>query len=889
MLTRLFLVGLAFPSVAFADARVSESYGKLPLHFEANQGQTNKDVQFVSRGAGYSLYLTANEAVLVLAKPNPDAKREGPTPAWPGAKTTQVKAVALRMSLVGAVRKPRVSGIDELPGKTNYFIDNNPARWRTHVPTYAKVQYREVYPGIDLVYYGNQRELEHDFVVAPGANPKKIVLDFDGAEKVEINAEGDLVLHTAAGIVRQRRPVIYQKIDGVRREIDGGYVLKGAKRVGFKLATYDRSRPLVIDPILSYSTYLGGSSIDDGFGIAVDGDGNAYVVGSTVSTDFPATAGTFGTSLNGRFDVFVTKLNATGSALVYSTFLGGSGDENGVSIAVDATGAAYVTGNTSSPNFPTTAGAFDTSFNGDGAFPLSDVFVTKLNANGSALVYSTYLGGSGEDIGLGIAVDAAGAAVVTGYSNSLNFPTSPGAFQETSGGDYDAFVTKLDAAGSSTVYSTYLGGGGKDYGRAIAVDANGNAYAAGSTDSINFPTTPGAFRSFFAGGFDDPFVAKLNPAGGLVYSTYLGGSNNDRGSGIAVDGSGNAYVVGSTWSLDFPTTPGAFQPVYGGGPYDGYVAKLNPSGTGLVYATYLGGIGLDYGQSIAVDNRGNAYVAGITYSINFPTTLGAFQPVFGGGSDAYVAKLNPAGSGLVYSTFLGGSGLDYGWGIAADAGGNAYVAGTAGSENFPTTAGAFQPVFGGGGDAFVAKIVDVAFLLPAATGSGTSRSEESAASQIGAWASFGSESGTFSGGTIVAANTAASTAMFRFTGTAVSWIGVRCIVCGVAAVSIDGGTPTTVNTAGPGVPGSLTSEVVFSASGLDPAVTHTLAITVTGTTRSDNAYIAVDAFDVTAGTAASPLLPSVVLPPPPPVVPPLPSPVVPPPPPPVVSPLPSPF
>src|SRR5882672_3973814 len=386
-----FFATVALTAGAVTDARVSESYGKLPLHFEANRGQADKAVRFLSHGAGYSLYLTADEAVLVLSKPAADAKR-----------------VALRMNLVGAARTPAVSGIDELPGKANYLIGKDQSKWRRNVPTYARVRYREVYPGIDLVYYGNQRRLEYDFVVAPGADPSKIVLGFKGAEKLAIDAEGDLVLHTSSGDLRQHKPIIYQNVDGVRREIDGSYVRKGAGRIGFKLAAYDRTQPLVIDPVLSYSTFLGGSAGEGIAGIAVDTTGAAYIAGSTGSADFPATAGAFDTSFNGgSSDVYVVKLNAAGSALVYSTFLGGSAGDSAAGIAVDATGAVYVAGSTSSSDFPTTAGAFDTSFNGGNPFSSADVFVAKLDAAGSTLVYSTFLGGSGNETSGGVAVDAA--------------------------------------------------------------------------------------------------------------------------------------------------------------------------------------------------------------------------------------------------------------------------------------------------------------------------------------------------------------------------------------------------------------------------------------------------------------------------------------------------
>ena len=729
------LIGIALPASAATDVRVSENYGKVPLHFEANRGQIHKNVRFLSRGPGYSLYLTAGEAVLVLSKPGGDTKRDSRSTPEQGDAQTPVKAVALRMHLVGAAPKPPVSGLDELPGKANYFIGQDPAKWRTNVPTYAKVQYENIYPGIDLLYYGNQRQLEYDFVVAPGANPEKIVLGFRGADEFEIEARGELVLHTTGGDIRQHKPIIYQDIDGVRRDIAGGYVRKGVNRVGFEVAVYDASRPLIIDPVLSYSTYLGGRSNgpdcgcgnDEAFAVAVDDDGNAYVTGQTTSLDFPTTSGAFQTT------------RAFGK----------------------------------------------------------DVLITKLNPAGSALVYSTYLGGN----------------------------------------DFDA-------------------------GNGIAVDAGGNAYVTGTTKSTNFPTTPGAFLS--APGFG--FVTKLDPTGStLVYSTYLDPST--QGGGIAVDAQGNAYVTGQTGST-FPTTPGAFQPAFGGGPVDGYVMKLNADGSALVYSTYLGGADRDIGGRIAVNAAGSAYVTGSTFSTNFPTTPDAVQPAFAGNWDAFVTILNPAGSALVYSTYLGGFNGDSGTGIAVDAAGNAYVAGETGSSNFPTTPGAFRPFFSGGGgpgrsdgDAFVAKIADVVPPPPpTATGSGTTRSEESAATEIGFWTSYGAETGSFSGGTIVASNVIASTAIFSFTGTAVSWIGVKCNVCGIALVSIDGGVPTTVNTAGPNAPGSLTSESVFSASGL-AATSHMITIAVTGMSSSGGRYVAVDAFDVTAGSGTSPLLPTVVLPP----------------------------
>jgi hypothetical protein len=689
-----------------ARVRVSETYGRLQLHFEANQGQTDPQVKFLSRGGRHVLFLTPTEAVIVVTTPKQASNNESPRIGGKSTRPEGATRTALRMSFLGANPTPQVTGLDELPGRANYFTGNDPTKWRTNSPTYAKVRYQDLYPGTDLVYYGNQRQLEYDFIVRPGADPSRILLGFQGADPLEVDAAGNLVLHTAAGPIRQRKPVVYQKIDGVRRQISGDYVLKGTDQVGFTVAAYDVTRPLVIDPVLVYSTYLGGSLDDEGDGIAVDASGNAYVTGVTGSTNFPTTAGAFDTTPNSAADAFVTKLNPTGSVLVYSTYLGGSNFDRGFGIAVDAAGDAYVTGVTSSMNFPTTTGAFDTTYNGGE----KDAFVTKLNATGSALVYSTYLGGSGDDdTGLGIAVDALGSAYVTGVT-STDFPTTMGAFDTTFNGDLDAFVTKLNPAGSALAYSTYLGGSGFDLGFGIAVDALGNAYVTGITDSTNFPTTTGAFDTSLNGSAD-AFVAKLNPAGSaLAYSTYLGGSGLDEGVGIAVDALGNAYVAGVTESTTFPTTAGAFDTTFNGGIFDAFVTKLNSLGSGLLYSTYLGGSGLDLGRGIAVDALGNAYVTGVTESTNFPTTMGAFDTTLNGVSDAFVTKLNPSLVGpasLVYSTYLGGSGRDEGDGIAVDAAGDAYVTGRTGSSNFPTTTGAFDTSFNGSADAFVTKIADI--------------------------------------------------------------------------------------------------------------------------------------------------------------------------------------
>jgi beta-propeller repeat-containing protein len=704
------------PAPVWDKPKLMETFGKLPLMFEANRGQTDQQVKFLSRGRGYTLFLTGTEAVLAL--------RQGSTNslAPDSGERDRVRGQVLRMQFKGANPTPRASGLEPLPGIVNYFIGNDPKRWRTNIPTYQKVAYTNIYPGIDLIYYGNQRQLEYDFVVRPGADPTRIVLGVQGADRLEVDDQGDLLVRTAAGLLRQRKPVIYQEVDGGRKEIPGGYVLRGPHEAGFQVAAYDKSRPLVIDPVLAYSTYLGGSASDRGFGIAVDPAGNAYVTGVTASSDFPTTAGAVDTTFNGGSDAFVTKLDAAGSMLLYSTYLGGSSVEGDVrsfglvtgGIAVDPAGNAYVTGVTASSDFPTTAGAVDTSFNGG-----SDTFVTKLDAAGSMLLYSTYLGDSGSDVGFGIAVDPAGNAYVTGQTDSFNFPTTPGSFDTSLSGVHDAFVTKLNVSGSALVYSTYLGGSVGEAANAIALDAAGSAYVTGVTTSGDFPTTAGAVDTTFAGGCiaifgcGDAFVTKLDPAGSApVYSTFLGGSSFDQGLGIAVDPAGNAYVTGDTFSSDFATTAGAVDTTCGtdgtcnGTLRDAFVTKLDPGGSMLLYSTYLGASRADLGFGIAVDLAGNAYVTGLTSSSDFPTTAGAVDTTFNGGFfDVFVTKLDPGGSMLLYSTYLGGSGSDEGLGIAVDPAGNAYVTGDT-TSSFPTTPGAVDTTFNGSVDAFVTKLME---------------------------------------------------------------------------------------------------------------------------------------------------------------------------------------
>jgi len=512
-------------------------------------------------------------------------------------------------------------------------------------------------------------------------------------ESLRVDADGDLVLKTADGELRQKRPLAYQETAAGLVEVEVGYRVKG-RRVAFQLARYDQARRLVIDPVFFYSTYLGGSGSDTGHSIAVDGSGNAYVTGQTTSTNFPTT-NPQQVSNGGGEDAFVTKINAAGSARVYSTYLGGSSTDQGKGIAVDGSGNVYVTGYTLSTNFPT-SNPLQPSSGGS-----SDAFVTKINSAGNTLLYSTYLGGSGNDQGKSIAVDGSGNPYVTGETTSTNFPTTNPLQASFGGGSHDVFVTKINAAGSARVYSTYLGGSGADTGQGMAVDGSGNAYVTGLTTSTDFPVT-NPLQAGAGGGTYDAFVTKINAAGSArVYSTYLGGNGIDSANGIALDGSGNAYVTGYTSSTNFPTT-NPVQAGFGGGPYDAFMVKINAAGSAPVYSTYFGGTGDDAGKGIAVDGSGNAYLTGYTSSTNFPTT-NPLQASSGGSVDAFVTKINATGSARLYSTYVGGSGSEEGDGIALDGSGNAYVTGHTFSTNFPTT-NPLQASNGGSSDAFILSI-----------------------------------------------------------------------------------------------------------------------------------------------------------------------------------------
>jgi hypothetical protein len=634
------------------------SWANIPLSFEPNTGQAAAEVCYLARGSSYVLYLVSGETVLA-------GKNQQP----------------FRMKLLDASLSARIVGEGLQESTSNYFVGNDPSKWRTSVPNYGKVRYAGVYPGIDLVYYGHGGNLEYDWILSPGADPRKIRLTFDGAGDLRIDKQGDLVVTLGKNEYRHRKPVVYQESKGKRTLIAGTWTLQG-ETASFRVGPYDHGRALVIDPVLIYSTYLGGTGLDYASAIAVDKAGNTYVTGNAGSAGFPTT-NPLQSSLRGVTDVFVTKINAHGTAKVYSTFLGGGGPDEGKGIAVDTQGNVYVTGNAGSFDFPM-KGAIQPTWGGSG-----DAFLTKLNAAGSALVYSTYLGGNAIDYANAISLDPAGNAYIVGVTFSNNFPTvNP--FQATKGAQQDAFVAKINPGGTAWVYATYLGGNAVDEGYAIAADASGSAYVTGYTGSSNFPLQS-PIRSSNVSSVD-AFVTKLNPTGSaLVYSTYLGGSATDYGTGIAVDPSGNAYVTGIVGSTDFPVAS-PMQPKLAGAD-DVFVTKLNPSGSAFVYSTYLGGGSVDDAYALAIDQSGNAWVTGRTNSSDFPLTspLQATRFAF----DMFVTEINAAGSGRLFSTFLGGTGSESGRGIAVDSLGNIHIAGESTSTNFPVV-NAIQSTNAGG-------------------------------------------------------------------------------------------------------------------------------------------------------------------------------------------------
>jgi hypothetical protein len=733
-------------------ARLAQNYGKLPLSFEANKGQANPSIQFLSRGDRYGIYLTAQEAVLTLHQPQDQAAqqangrqtaRSGHAPMalsshMPGgadanrqpdrqpAAQSAAQAVAdiVRMQLAGVNPHAQPMGEDTLPGTANYFVGRDSSQWHRNIPTFAKVRFGSVYPGVDLVYYGNQRQLEYDFIVAPGASAQPIQLHFAGATELKLDASGNLTIAAEHGQIAFHKPVLYQTAGGKRLPVQGEFKLLADNTVGFATGPYDHTKPLVIDPTLVYSTYLGGDQQDYAVSIAVDAAGEAYVTGLTWSEDFPLTPGAFesvnhATASNGVSTAFVSKLNASGTALIYSTYLGGNAIANtnfnqgdyGHSIAVDASGDAYVTGWTYSSDFPVTAGAYQTT-NKAAANSEATGFVTKLSPSGTTLVYSTYLGGSTLDEPLSLTIDSSGDAYTSGFTFSSDYPTTTGAFQTANKsadyGNWNAFVTKLNPTGTKLVYSTYLGGSGENGSTvnglyalsAVAVDKSGNAYIEGFAQSTDYPVTTTAYQTrnnAAANGGANIVLTKLNSTGTeLLYSTYLGGSSGsgDFSEGIVLDSADNAYISGFTYNSDFPVTKGAFQTTNNAAQYGnstGFAAKLNPAASGtasLVYSTFLGGSGGGDVYIPAVDASGNLYLTGSTSSTDFPITKNALQST-NGNTNAFLTELNPTGATELYSSYYGGSGEDAGLAAAVGSGGTVFLAGSTSSNDFPVTKGSF--------------------------------------------------------------------------------------------------------------------------------------------------------------------------------------------------------
>jgi hypothetical protein len=775
------------------DQRFLAAYGKLPLRFEQNQGQTDSEVRFISHGSGYELFLTPQDAVLALRTPAHQAgsarERLAALRESRAARSAETSS-AVRIHLERANPAPQITGVDALPGKTDYFIGNDPKKWHTGVPSYARVKYSDIYPGVDLDFYGNQHRLEYDFVVAPGADPNAIRLRLEGAEKMRLNAQGDLELDVPGSEVVLQKPVVYQLENGERHEIAGSYAVSRRNEIAFSVPSYDRSKPLVLDPVVNYSTYLGGSlgasnafagtvGVDQGLGIAVDAAGDAFVAGTTFSTDFPTPAavkgfqkGPLASAVGGA--AFVSEVDPTGTTLLYSSYIAGSTPgESALAIALDSTGKIYLTGQTLSTDFPTGSTIAGLKPGPNAGATGGTSFIVKLDpaqTGAASLVYSSYLGGTSGDAGLGIAADANGNAYVTGVTfsppgsggavtNLADFPVTAGAFQSVlNSPNGNAFLTRIDttqAGTASLIYSTYLGGSDvnsnstspllnvlEDIGFGVAVDGANNAYIVGSTVSNDFPTTPAnAFQKnaplAITNGNNTVFVSRLDTtksgAASLIYSSYFGGESSDLGMAIALGPNNVAYVAGSTFSLAFPTFPATPFQTKGNAAQVGFVSLIDTGQIGslsLKYSTYLGGTGTDAGNAIAADAQGNAYVAGKTSSnVDFPIVPGALQPVYpGAGSAGFVSKLNPGGNGkadLLYSTYFGGSGgggsnQDQIRGIALDASNPPHVFVT--GETFSATgfpifpAGAFQTSLKGTSDAFVSKLtlIPTMSIVPAA-------------------------------------------------------------------------------------------------------------------------------------------------------------------------------
>ncbi|MCX7717120.1 MAG: SBBP repeat-containing protein [Candidatus Sumerlaeaceae bacterium] len=662
---------------------------QLPLAFEPNVGQAPPDALFVSRGKGYAVSL-CRDAILVGLERRPRTDRSMRSRLTSAGPDITTAGVAIRFSGVA----PDVSfhPAERLPGVAHYYYGRDAGTWHTHVPRYARVEARGLYPGIDLAVYGNPLELEFDLVVAPGADPHAAALEVTGGE-CRLQPDGSLSIATAAGALILHAPVAYQIADGGQRRIPAEFVLAEASRVSFRVGEYDKTLPLVIDPVLSYSTYIGGSGTDEVHAIAVDASGRVYVTGSTTGS-FPTKTGSYDVSFNGVSDVFITKLNPTAgsgsAALVFSTYLGGSGEDEGNGIVVDSSGRPVVCGVTASNNFPSTK-----LFGPQGG---RDAFIVRLNSTGSAISYAVIAGGTANDFASGIALDASGNAYITGLTGSSNFPVS-GSLQPYRGAG-DAYVLKYRPTSNDLGYSTFVGGTLFDEGIAIAVDADGGAIITGDTDSTNFPLQE-AFQTVL-GGTTDAFLTRVrSDASRLSYSTFLGGTGFDIGYAVAVDAGFNPVVTGETRSSNFPLEK-EYDSTYAGGPGDAFVTRFGNGGDELLFSTYLGGSGVDRGLGVAYGRDGSVFVAGETNSDNFPT-VSAYSNSRAGSFDPFLTRFASGGKTLIYSTYAGGTGDDKPFGLALDSFGRAWLGGAT-TGGFPTAGSPYQSTYGGNTDGFISLL-----------------------------------------------------------------------------------------------------------------------------------------------------------------------------------------
>jgi hypothetical protein len=732
----------SLPPAPALKPREIAAVGERSLHFEPNLGQTDPQVKFLAHGAEYALFLTSDEAVFSITKPalstSPASRRKGERPVSSSS--------VLRMRLLGATPHA-MQPAEPTQGRSNYFIGRDASKWVKDVQQYSRVNYNELYPGVDATFYGHGRTLEFDYIVKPGARPEQIALGFADLRGLHTNSSGDLVLDSEAGDLYLKKPVAYQQQDGKRTPVDVHFVARNTNEVGLEIGAYDHNRDLVIDPAIVYSTFLGGSSADAGYGIAVDSTGAVYVCGQTSSTDFPVSNVAYQKHNLGTQNAFITKFSPDGSSLVYSTYLGGEVADSANAIAIDASGNVYVAGGTGSSSFPTTQNAAQPMRHSSGTTS-TDAFISKLDSTGANLLYSTYAGGTESNVANAIAVDSQGFAYVAGETTSTDFPNVHG-LQGKNNGSTDGFILKVDTgAGGAFAFADYLGGKSLDSLGGIGLDGAGNIYVTGFTDSTDFPIFGTPYQSKCgtdgkcnaAGGqsqFDAVLAALKSDFSGYVYSTYYGGSGSETPGALAVDSAGNAFITGGTSSSDLPLATPFQSSNNAKGGNTAFVAEMNPTGSTLKYATYLGGSATENGLGVAIDGADNIYVTGQTTSLDFPT-VNPVQIAYAGQGDAFVTVLNPAAataSQLVFSTWLGGAfAEDSNLGaIAVDSHNNIYVTGdttlTSTGPFFPTV-NPFQAANAGGTDAFVTKInpaitppvnftVNLASFSPSSVSAGT--------------------------------------------------------------------------------------------------------------------------------------------------------------------------